>query len=98
MDIDALNAERAALWTLIRDQTDQDPSTLQDLQRMESKFAQLESYRSEINAGRLEEATIRKKITERLPEYLTDFPPLPAAPSPHPSASLRADDGVGGNK
>ena len=35
--------------------------------------------------------TIRKKITERLPEYLTDFPPLPAAPAPHPSASLRAE-------
>ena len=27
--------------------------------------------------------TIRKKITEKLPQYLTDFPPLPAAPSPH---------------
>ena len=35
--------------------------------------------------------TIRKKITEKLPQYLTDFPPLPAAPSPHPSASLRAE-------
>ena len=35
--------------------------------------------------------TIRKKITERLPQYLTDFPPLPAATSPHPSTSLRAE-------
>ena len=41
------------------------PGYQQDLQRMESKFAQLESYRSEINAGRLEEATIRKKVTGR---------------------------------
>ena len=35
--------------------------------------------------------TIRKKITEKLPAYLTDFPPLGAAPSEHPSASLRAE-------
>ena len=41
------------------------PGYQQDLQRMESKFAQLESYRSEINVGRLKEATIRKKVTGR---------------------------------
>jgi len=35
--------------------------------------------------------TIRKKITERLPEYLTEFPPLTRAARDHPSKSLRAE-------
>ena len=35
--------------------------------------------------------TIRKKITEKLPAYLTELPKLGAAPAEHPSASLREE-------
>ena len=35
--------------------------------------------------------TIRKKITDKLPAYLTEFPKLAAAPKPHPCASLRKE-------